>query len=491
MSSFRLQHGEMLADRYRLDRLLGEGGIGTVWRAWQTGVDRHVAVKFLKATDDPSLHARFEVEAKALGRLSHPNCVTVFDFGYSDQHEAFFLAMEYLEGEPLSDWRSRQHPLADVVQVARQILTALAYAHHQGIVHRDLKPENIFLANSFGGERLVKVLDFGLAKIKGAPELTNANEVFGTPAYMSPEQVSGTRDVGPAGDLYSLGVVLYELIEGRLPFTGHTPMEVATHHMKTPAPPITRLDTPPVLKQLVADLLAKAQEERPANALEVYDILSLLEFDDPRHSTLRLVFVESPHESIASLNSVAGDTLPGKPLAPAHTANERAGAQTVAPSSSVPDEAAEGSTERAGSPWLLLGVIGALATLAIIALLVTGSPDDPHETTVGIPPVHASAAESSPPSSIQDGTGQTQRTSAALAGRIRSNAETVVNGRLEREREAVERQREAAPKAKKARPKAVNPTRKAREAEKPPTREPAPAALKESIMRKTSPREDR
>ncbi len=320
-----LETGAVIAGRYRLERPLGEGGIGVVWEAWQTGVERRVAVKFLKLAGSREMLQRFEVEARALGRLNHPNCVTVHDFGQTESGMAF-LAMEYLDGEPATAWRGRRLTIRDVIDIGQQIATALHYAHHHGVVHRDLKPENVFAVSTLGGDRLIKVLDFGLAKLtgQGTHDITKTGEVFGTPAYMSPEQLRGTRDAGAESDLYSLGVMLYELLEGRLPFREETPLELGMAHITKPVPPLRRAGVPEQLATIIHTLLAKDPSARYPDALALFDALDGVETDG-QQTTLQLVISTSPHETTEDLGAefaraetlartpAVATTEPGKP----------------------------------------------------------------------------------------------------------------------------------------------------------------------------------
>ena len=279
--------GMVLDEKYRLERKIGEGGMGAVYRGVQMMVDRPVAVKVLHASlaSHEKLMQRFEVEAKAIGRMNHPNCVTLYDFGFSKQLGAFYMVMEYLEGTPMQDLLGRGLGAQAIVDIARQIALALDHAHHHHILHRDLKPENVMVTTMTDGTMLVKVLDFGIARIfhaeEEAPEdttgrnrLTQAGEIFGTPAYISPEQARGEQDLSFSSDLYSLGIMLYELIQGDLPFWGETPIDTIMQHINKPVPPLDRLDIPQGLKQITIDLMAKRPERRPQTGKEVADRLS-------------------------------------------------------------------------------------------------------------------------------------------------------------------------------------------------------------------------
>lgn len=265
--------GTVIEDKYSLDRKIGEGGMGAVYLGTQLMVDRPVAIKLLHTglNSHDRLKQRFEVEAKAIGRLNHPNCITLYDFGFSTELDAFYTVMEYLDGEPMHKRVIKGVSVSEAVSITRQIAAALDHAHHQGILHRDLKPENIILAKLTDGTELAKVLDFGIARIfrDDSPQaqneqnrLTRAGEVFGTPAYISPEQARGERDLTPASDLYSLGIMLFEMVEGRLPFWGDTAIDTIMLHIQAPLPPITRLDVPPKLKEIIKRLMAKDPSQR-------------------------------------------------------------------------------------------------------------------------------------------------------------------------------------------------------------------------------------
>lgn len=298
-----LAPGAVIAGRYRLEHPLGEGAIGAVWSARQTLVERTVAIKFLKGPVTGAQRERFLREAQALGRLNHPNCITVHDFGYSQEHDTAFLVMEHLEGQPLSDWRGTDTPLADVVGVMKQVATGLAYAHHQGVCHRDLKPENVFLARSFEGGHVVKVLDFGLALVTGASRrITAQGEVFGTPVYMSPEQIRSAANAGPQADIYAFGVMLFELLDGRVPYLEDDVLGTLMRHLNEPAPQLKR-EVPSSLAHIVDKCLEKDPENRYPTGAELYAALSKVEVDQTEE-TLRLVVSQD------------ADTLPRDALEP-------------------------------------------------------------------------------------------------------------------------------------------------------------------------------
>lgn len=255
--------------------------MGSVYLGCQLAVDRLVAVKllhkFLQARED--FRERFELEAKALAKLSHPNCLTIFDFGYDAGLESFYMVVEYVDGDDLASRMHEALPVHEAAGIAFQISEALAHAHAHGILHRDLKPENVMLSGAT--QSMVKVLDFGLAKlfdVEAAPptmrrkQLTKAGEIFGTPAYMSPEQCQGSRHLTPAADLYALGVILFEMLEGFMPFHAKSPPEVMMMQINAPIP-ASGAHVPEELAALVRALLAKSPGDRPQSAAEVSDVL--------------------------------------------------------------------------------------------------------------------------------------------------------------------------------------------------------------------------
>ncbi len=294
MTTPQVQKDLVIDGKYRLVEKLGEGGIGSVWLAFQELVERKVAVKFLRGELAQEHRDRFLLEAQALGRLSHPNCITIFDFGWSEPLQALYLVMEYLEGESLAEWRDRQMPFGDVVEISKQIANALAYAHHQNVLHRDLKPENVMLVKTFTGQTAVKVLDFGLARLGNQQQrLTKTGEIFGTPAYMSPEQIRGSRNAGPRTDVYALGVMMWEMIEGKLPYEeANNAFDLMVMQMSQPFPPMSR-HAPHELQRIVMRCVQKEEGARYATALELWEDLDKVGsgLDDSSSTTFEM----SPH----------------------------------------------------------------------------------------------------------------------------------------------------------------------------------------------------
>jgi serine/threonine protein kinase len=271
--------GRTLDEKYRLDERLGTGGMGTVYRATHLLIDRPVAIKLLnpRFVEDEAAQARFRREARAAGRLQHTNAVAVTDFGRTSDGFVY-IVMELLEGRTLRDVLAREAPLdtARAVSVMLQISAAVAAAHEAGIIHRDLKPANIFIVQRKDAPPFVKVLDFGIAKLAAdtiddddPKTLTAVGVMIGTPKYMSPEQCE-SGPLTPASDVYSLGIILYEMLTGTTPFTGTSPLAIAlkhsTEHPRAPREWVVTI--PPALEEVVLRALQKNPEDRPQNAAE-------------------------------------------------------------------------------------------------------------------------------------------------------------------------------------------------------------------------------
>ncbi len=282
-----LAPGTILATRYRVERVIGRGGMGVVYRALQLPMERPVALKVLRPelTGDPRARARFEREARAASALAHPAAVVIHDFG---EHEGMaYLAMELVEGRGLRALVEEGVSTERAIELSHQLADVLAAAHRAGLVHRDLKPENVIVREE-GQEPIARVLDFGLAFLdERGPggRMTREGVVVGTPEYLSPEQARG-EEVGPPTDVYALGCVLHELLTGRPPFSG-TEMDVLTKQLFAPPPPLSRagaldpLDVPVLLDELRRAMLDKRAAARPT-AEEVRDRLSALDPDPAR-----------------------------------------------------------------------------------------------------------------------------------------------------------------------------------------------------------------
>jgi serine/threonine protein kinase len=260
--------GQTLAGKYRIEERLSGGGMGTVYRGTHVLMDKTVAIKVLRASlaADEKIVARFSREARAASKISHPHALSVTDFGEAE-NGVVFLVMEYLNGQTLKDIIRSDGPMSlpRAVEILRQVGGALDAAHAEGVVHRDLKSDNIMLLSSSGTD-YAKVLDFGIAKIiepEGTydPGLTAPELVIGTPQYMSPEQCSQSPDIDARSDIYSLGVILYEMLVGHVPFTGASPTAIMLKHLQESAPSVlTERDDVP---ESVGRVVTRAMEKRP------------------------------------------------------------------------------------------------------------------------------------------------------------------------------------------------------------------------------------
>lgn len=279
--------GKVIGDKYIVKELIGSGAMGSIYKAEHKDLSRPVALKVLHKhllTDESQVH-RFHREAKAASRLHHPNCISILDFGRTADGW-FYIAMEYLNGKDLSRLISKEGPLpvAHVLHIARQVLDALDEAHGGNVVHRDLKPENIMIEALRSDAQFVKVLDFGIAKIRdsdggedGSGFKTATGMVFGTPEYMSPEQIRGDELDGRS-DLYSLGIVMYQMLTGVMPFSGESVIEIATAHLINPIPNMRpmRPDCPEKLVRVVEKLIEKKRENRFQTAGDVRKALDVV-----------------------------------------------------------------------------------------------------------------------------------------------------------------------------------------------------------------------
>jgi eukaryotic-like serine/threonine-protein kinase len=264
----------VIAGRYRIEGRLGVGGMSMVHLAFDNRLERSVAIKLLAEhlADDPTFVSRFRREALAAARLVHPNIVQVFDFGFDSGHHQHFIVMEHVSGNSCAELL-RDHGHLDVPQaidIVTQACRGLDYAHRNGVVHRDVKPGNLLVSDS----DVVKLADFGIARATDQSSITQVGSVLGTAAYLSPEQARGD-EAGPQADLYSLGVVTYQLISGRLPYEAASLSELALKQQRESPIPLDELnpDVPPTLAQAVALALAIDQRDRPQDAMELAEVL--------------------------------------------------------------------------------------------------------------------------------------------------------------------------------------------------------------------------
>lgn len=273
--------GRVFNDRFKVLSLLARGGMGRVYKAEQTPLGRAVALKVLDPRhagedDDPQFQQRFFLEASVASKLHHPNTVTVFDYGRTSDG-IYFIAMELVDGRSIAQELRAVKTMesARVIQIALQIARSLREAHRLDVIHRDLKPGNVLLTRHGDEDDFVKVLDFGLVKAldkEGEEELTKAGLFMGSPKYMSPEQIRG-EEIDGRSDVYSLGVMMYQMLAGRVPFDRDTAVKVLMAHMQEPVPSLPRSDVPPALEQLTMRCLEKNPNNRPASMDEVIVLL--------------------------------------------------------------------------------------------------------------------------------------------------------------------------------------------------------------------------
>ncbi len=273
--------GKTVSGRYEIEAKIGEGAMGSVYRAKHTFINKPVALKVLhpRFSADPEIVERFQREAQAAAHIEHPNICLATDFGRLDD-SAFFLVMEWLDGESLEELLEREGRLDPdrAVKLAVQIAEALEKAHELGIVHRDLKPANIMVVDKNGRE-FVKVTDFGIAQVRlgDSAKITQAGAAYGTPTYMSPEQASG-REVDGRSDLYALGVILYEMLTDKVPFDADSIPLIMAKHVTDPPPPMAEMapdaPIPRWLDHVVMKCMEKAPEARPQTAAELVKLLT-------------------------------------------------------------------------------------------------------------------------------------------------------------------------------------------------------------------------
>ncbi|HKU41621.1 MAG TPA: serine/threonine-protein kinase [Polyangiales bacterium] len=351
--------GDVVAGKYVVDQLLGEGGMGAVFSATHRFTGKQVALKWMLpelARDEDAVN-RFMREAQAAGRINHPNVVDVYDVG---QHEdSFFLVMELLRGEPLTSALSRRDlTVREVLDLMLRAMRGVAAAHRQGVVHRDLKPDNIFLAYEEDGvRREPKVLDFGISKLSNEgqinPRLTRTGAVVGTPYYMSPEQIRGSDNLDRRADVYSFGVILYEALTGQVPFIADTygalVLEIATGTPKSPSELVPGL--PEELSRLVLKAMARNAPDR------FQDMESL----------------------IHALEPFLNDAVQARDLTPTTAQRRLFGAGTNAMSTPFTAEPPPGPTIPRGGKSAVMFVAGALALVVLIwfALQQARSPELP------------------------------------------------------------------------------------------------------------------
>src|SRR5437762_3196450 len=297
-----------IAGRYEIREHIATGGMASVYKTWDHRVERIVAIKVLRSLDKNDLRAveRLRREARAAAALTHPNAVTIYDF--VEEWGQYFLVMEYINGPTLKQLigQSHQLPASQTIEIAAQVCDVLQVAHARGFIHRDIKPQNIMLtwggasSSSMNGERpLVKLTDFGIVRVVEEGGLTNSGIVLGTADYLSPEQARGETLKGPS-DLYSLGVVMFEMLAGRPPFVGPTAVSIAMQHASKNPPPLHDFNpmVPSVLEQLVNRTLQKEPRDRFSSAAEMQKALQACARDIARGKPSAQAF--SPKQQVGT-----------------------------------------------------------------------------------------------------------------------------------------------------------------------------------------------
>lgn len=280
--------GQKINDRYEIEKLIGEGGMANVYLANDTILDRKVAVKVLRGdlAGDEKFVRRFQREALSASSLSHPNIVEIYDVGEDDGN--FYIVMEFIEGKTLKQLIKKRGVLSlpETMDIMLQLLDALASAHDSYIIHRDIKPQNIMIKES----GLVKITDFGIAMALNSVELTQTNSVMGSVHYLPPEQASGKGST-IRSDIYSLGILMFEMLTGKMPFKGDSAVEIALKHMKEPLPSVREIN--PVVPQSVENIILKAAAKNPKNRYR--DVREMAEdiktsLDEERENEQKIVF---------------------------------------------------------------------------------------------------------------------------------------------------------------------------------------------------------
>lgn len=381
-----LTNGALIADRYRLQRLIATGGMGQVWEALDTRLDRRVAVKVLKSefSADPTFRHRFRTEAKTTAQLNHPGIAGIYDYGetYDPQGgETAYLVMELVQGEPLNTVLNRLGRLSVVqgLDLLEQTGRALQVAHRAGVVHRDVKPGNILVTPT--GQ--VKITDFGIAKAVDASPVTKTGMVMGTAQYIAPEQAVG-EDATAASDVYSLGVVGYEALAGQRPFTGDGALTVAMKHVREVPPPMPA-DLPPNVRELVEVTLAKDPHQRYTDGGEFAEAVAAVR-SGRRPPPPRNLAAAGPTSVIPAPQPAYEDPATVRYAAPATamagpaTAMDHHGAHQADPGD-YRDDAGGGAVGK-NQKWMIALGIGALVLGGAVLWLLFGGDTNPESTPI-------------------------------------------------------------------------------------------------------------
>lgn len=408
--------GTVVDGKYRLDRILGEGGFGVVYAGTHLRLDRQVAVKFLhpQHSQNADVVERFMREARATSKLSHPNVIDVRDVEMAPDGSVY-MVLELLQGQPLSDYLAKHHrlPLAEVMALLRPVIDALEVAHRAGIVHRDIKPDNVFLSRSLEGRVVPKVLDFGIAKLAdGNAKATATGSVIGTPIYMSPEQAMGQqKNVGPWSDVWSTAVMIYECLAGQFPFElppEPTPTAVVLAVVTAPVFPLSnyRPDLPPAVSDVIGRALDRSVETRIRSMGELGTALDAA-CGQVAMAPGRISASAIADTALALATPISQQSTPLVGTMPPTQPRASHPAPTPAPSqvaSFIANAPPSGPPPTKNNPVVLgLGLIGALAVLGLAGL---GLSSLARPTTAPEPPPPAASTTASttvsPPASATD-----------------------------------------------------------------------------------------
>lgn len=353
-----LSKGQKINDRYEIIKTIGEGGMANVYLANDTILDRKVAIKVLRGdlSNDEKFIRRFKREALSVSNLSHPNIVEVYDVGEEDGN--YYIVMEYIEGKTLKQLLQKRGALTlnEVIDIMTQLTDGLAHAHEAYIIHRDIKPQNIMIEDN----GLVKITDFGIAMALNSTQLTQTNSVMGSVHYLPPEQANGKGSTVKS-DIYSLGILMYELLTGSVPFKGDTAVEIALKHMKEKIPSIRKQN--PTIPQSVENIVLKATAKNPKNRYDnVRDMYKDLQTALQRDNEKRLVY-EYPENDLEETKVIPQVTKEVKQVIDKPTAKEE---------DSEDNSVLKEKDEKNKLPIILAVVLlGTLIVLAGVYLLIT------------------------------------------------------------------------------------------------------------------------
>lgn len=424
--------------KYEIIERIGRGGMAEVYRGYHAALDRYVAIKLLHAflADDPEFKDRFEKEARNVAKLRHPNIVQVYDFEYDEQGDSYYMVMEFINGPTLKErlyelsLKGEQLSRAEAIRIVRDAAKALAYAHQRNMIHRDVKPANLMLDE----DGRVVLTDFGIAKMVTGTQFTASGGMVGTPAYMAPEQ--GLGEAGDErSDIYSLGVILYQLMTGKLPFEADSPLALILKHVNEPLPDPRQLV--PDLPEALARIIVKSLEKDPANryqtAIEFAQDLSALDEHGNMPTPIRAPGMDTPARRQATLP-------PTKPVVLSterhHRLNAPANLKTSTPTTPPTPVALPARAEGRLRPLSVLGLALGTAALVLIAFLAFGrentalgglfrepSPTPPPITATAVAAI-AETPVSSTPNSEPTEIPAREQLSTATATRVRPTTAT-------------------------------------------------------------------